>query len=203
MTVGALTTVTSFSWCNPIWFLFMVLRQWSGLCSFSSRKYPGTEGTNQNRHWNHHRWHAERTRLSCWCLQNHKWCTYRAPVRYVTKTWSVVLLNKKKIHILLSQEYCVWQVVKTLTIILNNHVYYRLKHNIRTSTQSWNISYIKATCFGCKTAIVRPMQNIYKVQYKSVLWDPISFTIKVKIIKHPIVQWKENQFKIKINLLIK
>jgi len=32
------------------------------------RVYPGTEGTNQNRHWNHHRWHAERTRLSCWCL---------------------------------------------------------------------------------------------------------------------------------------
>jgi hypothetical protein len=30
------------------------------------------EVTNQNRHWNHHRWHAtyslERTRLSCWCL---------------------------------------------------------------------------------------------------------------------------------------
>jgi len=48
-------------------------------------------------------------------------CTYRAPVRYVTKTWSVVLLNKK-IHILLSQVYCVWQVVKTPTIILNNPV---------------------------------------------------------------------------------
>ena len=34
------------------------------------RVYPGTEGTNQNRHWNHNRWHAtnslERTRLSCW-----------------------------------------------------------------------------------------------------------------------------------------
>ena len=30
-------------------------------------------------------------------LQNHKGCTYRAPVRYVTKTWSVVLLNKKNI----------------------------------------------------------------------------------------------------------
>jgi len=30
----------------------------SGLCSFSSREYPGTEGTNQNRHWNHHSWHA-------------------------------------------------------------------------------------------------------------------------------------------------
>jgi hypothetical protein len=32
--------------------------------------------------------------------------TYRAPVRYVTKTRSVVLLNKK-IHTLLSQVYCV------------------------------------------------------------------------------------------------
>ena len=38
----------------------------------------------------------ERARLSCWCLYNHKVCTYRAPIRYVTKTWSVVLLNKKK-----------------------------------------------------------------------------------------------------------
>jgi len=27
---------------------------------------------------------------------DHKGCTYRAPVRYVTKTWSVILLNKKK-----------------------------------------------------------------------------------------------------------
>ena len=35
-------------------------------------KYPRTEGTNQNCHWNHHHWHAtnslERTPLSCWCL---------------------------------------------------------------------------------------------------------------------------------------
>jgi hypothetical protein len=52
-----------------------------------------------------------------------KGCTYRAPVRYVTKTWGVVLLNKKK-HILLSQVYCVWQVVKTPTIILNDPVYH-------------------------------------------------------------------------------
>jgi hypothetical protein len=28
----------------------------------------------------------------------HKGCTYRAPVRYVTKTWSVDLLNKKYIY---------------------------------------------------------------------------------------------------------
>jgi hypothetical protein len=32
--------------------------------------------------------------------------TFRAPVRYVTKTASVVLLNKK-IHMLLSEVYCV------------------------------------------------------------------------------------------------
>jgi len=44
-----------------------------------------------------------------------------APVRYETKTWRVVLLNKK-IHILLSQVYCEWQVVKTPTIISNNSV---------------------------------------------------------------------------------
>jgi hypothetical protein len=103
----------------------MGLRQGSVLCSSSSREYPRTKGTNQNRHWNHHYWHAtnilERTRLSCWCLYNHNVCTYRAPVRYVTKTWSVVLLNKK-MHILLSQVYCVWQVVKTPTIILNNPI---------------------------------------------------------------------------------
>ena len=59
-------------WFVPMWFLSMGLHQGSGLCSSSSRKYPGTEGTNQNRHRHHHRWHAtdslERTRLSCWCL---------------------------------------------------------------------------------------------------------------------------------------
>ena len=31
-------------------FLSMGLRQGSGLCSSCSRKYPGTEGTNHNRH---------------------------------------------------------------------------------------------------------------------------------------------------------
>jgi len=72
MIVKVLTTATSFSRCNPMWFLSMGLPQGSGLCSFSSCKYPGTEGSNQNHHWNHHRWHAtnslEWTRLSCWCL---------------------------------------------------------------------------------------------------------------------------------------
>jgi len=40
MIVGVLT---SFSRCNPMWFLSIGLRQGSGLCSSSSRKYPGTE----------------------------------------------------------------------------------------------------------------------------------------------------------------
>jgi hypothetical protein len=66
---------TQYTWDRSICiFLFLStwLREGSGLNSSSSRKYPGTEGTNQNRHWNHHRWHAtnsfERSRLSCWCL---------------------------------------------------------------------------------------------------------------------------------------
>ena len=45
------------------------------------------------------------------------------PVRYVTITWSVVLLNKKT-HILLAQVYCVRQVVKTPIIILNDPGYW-------------------------------------------------------------------------------
>ena len=72
MIVVVLTTATSFSRCNPMWLISMALRQGSDLCSSSSRKYPGSEGTNQNRYWSHHRWHAtnslERTGLSCWCL---------------------------------------------------------------------------------------------------------------------------------------
>ena len=60
-----------------------------------------------------------------------KGCTYRAPVSYVTKTWSDVLLNKK-IYILLPPVYCVWQVVKTPTIISSNRV-----HNHTTVSWFW------------------------------------------------------------------
>jgi len=106
-----------------MWFISLGLRQGSGLCSSSSRKYPGTEGTHQNRHCNHHRWHATKSlewnQLSFWCLQNYKGYIYRAPVRHVTKTWSVVLLNK---IILLHQVYWAWQVVKTQKIIWKDPV---------------------------------------------------------------------------------
>ena len=46
----AIETITAFSRCNPMRFISMWLRQGSGLCSSSSCKYPGNEGTNQNRH---------------------------------------------------------------------------------------------------------------------------------------------------------
>jgi len=70
---------------------------------------PRTEGTNQNAIetitanmlqtvWNELDYRVDVHRITE--------CIYRAPVRYVTKTWSVVLLNKK-IHILLSEVYCV------------------------------------------------------------------------------------------------
>ena len=83
MIVGVLTTChTQHTWDSSICIFFLVNR--TTLQVFVTYltgalyvpplppKYPGTEGTNQNRHWNHHRWHAtdslERTGLSCWCL---------------------------------------------------------------------------------------------------------------------------------------
>jgi len=76
MTVNVLTTCyKQYTWNRStciFLFLSMGLCQGSGLCSSSCRTYPGTEATDQNRHWNHHCWHAtnnlERTWLSCWCL---------------------------------------------------------------------------------------------------------------------------------------
>jgi hypothetical protein len=54
MIVGVLTTChTQYTWGRSICiflFLSIGLRQGSGLYSSSSRKYPGTEGTNRNRH---------------------------------------------------------------------------------------------------------------------------------------------------------
>ena len=109
MIVGVLRTChtqyISLSTCNPMWFLCMGLHQGSGLCSSSSRKYPGTEG--------------------CYMLQTVRTNSIivlrfvesqrvhtQSSCKDVTRTWGVVLLNKK-IHTLLSQVYCVWQVVKT------------------------------------------------------------------------------------------
>jgi len=67
--------------------------------------------------------------VSCqrWWIQWRFWFVPSVPgyVRYVTKIWCVVLLNKKT-HILLSQMHCVWQVVKSPTIISNNPVHHTL-----------------------------------------------------------------------------
>ena len=74
MAFRVLTTChTQYTWDRSICIFFYLIEQHSTKdCSSSSHKYPGTEDTNQNRHWNHHRWHAtnslERTRLSCWSL---------------------------------------------------------------------------------------------------------------------------------------
>jgi len=50
------------------------------------------------------------------------------------------------------------------------YVYYPLEYNIWTSSQWWNINYSRATCFGREAAIIRPMHNIYQVQYKCALY---------------------------------
>ena len=149
MIVGVLTTChTQYTWSRSICiFLFnrTTLQVFVTylICALYVHPLWFCKHQHDNRHWNHHHWHAtnslERTRLSCWCLQNHKGCTYRAPIRYVTKTCSVVLLNKK-IHILLSQVYCVWQVVWTPTIISNKPVCLTNKLNYSLIIDKWNWS---------------------------------------------------------------
>ena len=48
------------------------------------------------------------------------------------------------------------------------YIYYGLKHNICTSRQCRNINYIRAICFGRKTAIIRSMQNAYLLTHSMV-----------------------------------
>jgi len=80
----------------------MGLRQGSDLRSFSSRKYPGTEGCYMLQTvWNERDYRVDVCRIT-----KGAHIPRRAPIRYVTKTWIVVLLNKKKIHVLLSQVHC-------------------------------------------------------------------------------------------------
>ena len=68
----------------------MGLRQGSALCSSSSRKYPGTKCCYMLQTvWNELDYRVDVCIIT-------KGCTYRAPVMYVTKTGSVVPLNKKK-----------------------------------------------------------------------------------------------------------
>ena len=104
MIVGVLTTChaqhTLFSIYNPMLFLSMGLRQGSGLFSSSSRKYPGTEGCYMLQPF------GTNTIIVLICVYNHKGCTYRAPVRYVTKTFSVILLNKKNTYTPISSILC-------------------------------------------------------------------------------------------------
>jgi len=67
--------------------------------------------------------------------------TCRASVRYVTKTWSVALLNKKT-QILLSQVYCVEQVVKTPTFISNNPVFNQKSIKFLWENRTWKVNCI-------------------------------------------------------------
>ena len=50
--------------------------------------------------------HTQCTWDRSWCLYNHKGCTYRPSIRYVTKAWSVVLLNKKNTYTPISSALC-------------------------------------------------------------------------------------------------
>jgi len=133
MIVGVLTTChAQYTWDRSICILLFNRTTLQVLVTFLTGAlyvHPLWFYKHQNDNWVHSKLFVACQR---WWLQwqfwfvppvlGYKGCTYRAPVRYVTKTWIVVLLNKK-IHILLSQVYCVWHIVKTPTIISNNPVY--------------------------------------------------------------------------------
>jgi len=64
MIVGVLTTChTQYTWDRSTCVFYLIEQHYKFLLHTSSHKYPRNEGTNQNRHWNHHRWHAERSRI--------------------------------------------------------------------------------------------------------------------------------------------
>jgi hypothetical protein len=116
----------------------------------------------------------------CWSVTivQRQFRTYRACVRYVTKTGGLFLLNKK-IHILLSQVYCVWQVVKTQTIILNNPVlvdFYETWCAIRG-----HIHYAPTTWASCDRLMmvvmvsVAPLNSILTFFVVLELWKVVNF----------------------------
>jgi len=100
--------------------------------------------------WFYKHQHDNRVRSACqrWWFQwqfwfvpsvaGYKGCTYRAPVRYVTKTWSVVLLNKKDI-------YCYLKCIAYDKLLKPGQSFritlYFVFHNTTLSMASWKPKY--------------------------------------------------------------
>ena len=66
----------------------------------------------------------------------HNYCT-----PHIIKENSENFLIHRCNYILLSQVYCVWQVVKTPTIILNNLVHYTIPEYIHRSSWRWTLGF--------------------------------------------------------------
>jgi len=66
---------------------------------------------------------------------------------------------------------------------LKDPVFYSVntQQNISTVLLYTHSSHIMATCFDRKTVIFRPTENILRYNKVSAEWDPISFTVKLKI----------------------
>jgi len=119
---------------------------------------------------------------------------------YVTKPWSVVLLNKK--HILLSQVYCVWQVVKTPTIVSNNPVFskrWQLNFYVPIANSRFQI-----TLFGINQYIKhrRPLFQIleFLTSFSCYFYQKDEYTKTRNLLNkwfsnthpHPLLKKKEN-----------
>jgi hypothetical protein len=92
------TKYTSFSRCNLMWFLSMGLRQGWGICSSSSRKYPGNEGC----YILQTVWNELDCRVDVCRSQR---CTYRTPIMYVT-TLGVLFYQTKNTYTPISSVLC-------------------------------------------------------------------------------------------------
>jgi len=107
------------------------------------------------------------------CLRIHRWSNfYHARVSVI---WSTIL------HFSVPTFICILPS-KTQHMYINTVMKHQLHQGymfrLWNSHHQANAEHIQGTIQMC------------------ILWDAISFTIKVKIIEHPIVQWKENQAKI-------
>jgi len=101
------------------------------LCSSSSRKYPGTEGTNQNRLWYHHTYRCDDTRscvMQFWPPDDEHMCSKHV------ETWNKLIVKQKFCAIMLAK-----LLAPELFFLILAHSVYKMWIIQETSTlELWN-----------------------------------------------------------------
>jgi len=151
-----------------------------------------------NHHWNHHRWHAtyslEWTRLSCWYLWNHKGCTYRAPVRYVTKTWECCSIKwKKYIYCYLKCIVCDKLLKPRQSFLIT--LYYKPYTTCTQSYKKWSRAMVQAVSHQAlsaeaqvwtKVVLVRSVIDIVMLEQVSLWVFQLSLVSVIPLMLHTL-----------------